>query len=212
MTKQQGSGQKNKASNELKDKAGELKDKANELKDKSSELKDKLVAGYEHMLERCRKQMEHIEGKATPALQELVASAKAKSVELGELTEEEAQKVANYLQRDLEDAGSFLADAKESLSAWLSFDLKLMESSLWKGFASLADKTSLEVMKLKQRLTGAGGYNSGEVTSLGSLQCSGCGKVVNFEKVARIPPCPKCHNTHFIRARETAAANKTKDS
>jgi Zn finger protein HypA/HybF involved in hydrogenase expression len=42
-------------------------------------------------------------------------------------------------------------------------------------------------------------YHSGEIIGLGTLACDKCGEKLHFHNPGRIPPCPKCHGTHFHR-------------
>ncbi len=165
--------------------------------------KERLIRGYETMLRRVKEAMDQLQDKASPAVHEHISKAKQKAVELEELTEEEAQKIVVYLQRDLHDVGVFLQDAKKVIGDWVYFDVQVVEDKLLRMFAQVADKTSLEIFEFKQQLKmdqeTRENYRAGEVTGIGTLQCKHCGHLQHFDKVSHIPPCPKCQEGLFKR-------------
>ncbi len=81
----------------------------------------------------------------------------------------------------------------------MSFDLELVEERLLDVFAKVADKTRLELAQLEAQAKRAETYHTGEITSIGTLACHACDTLVHFKKTGRIPPCPKCHKTVFVR-------------
>ena len=162
---------------------------------------DRLVAAYETMLERVHETVERAESHV-PALKQNLEQAREKAVELGELTREEADKVASYIERDMHDAAIYLSETGEQLKEWWDFDLKQMEERVLEAFASVADQTSLQLRQMKENLRRAELYHTGEITGPGTLKCTGCDKAMQFKKPGHIPPCPSCHATEFRR--ETA--------
>lgn len=160
---------------------------------------DRLSEAYEKMLGLMHEGVEHLEQETLPQLKERVALAREKMVELGELTREEADKVSLYLQRDLEDAGKFLADTGEEFRTWLRIDASLIETRLLDMLASVADQTSLQLKQWAEQARRSP-YKTGEITGPGMLVCQGCGEQIHFLKAGRIPPCPKCHGTEFKRS------------
>ena len=159
----------------------------------------KLVHGYNQMMERVKDALKESEKNTLTALRYNIDLAKEKAVELGELSREEAARIGDYLRRDLEDAGEYLADSGSELSSWLQFDVELVEDRLWEVFTAAADQTKLAYLELAQRAQRASEFHTGELTTVGSLYCSACGELLHFHGTSHIPPCPKCHNTHFLR-------------
>lgn len=43
-------------------------------------------------------------------------------------------------------------------------------------------------------------YESGEITSAGTLTCLNCGHVVRLERTAHVVPCPQCLGTRFRKS------------
>jgi hypothetical protein len=161
----------------------------------------RLVTAYNRMLEQVRHAGEVAEKEVRPALAHLLETAKDKAVELGELTREEAEKVAAWIRRDVGDAADYLRHSEAGeLVDWLKFDIRLVEERLLELFTSVADQTRLELIRLKQAAERSTEYHTGEVTGIGALACVGCGKVLHFHATGHIPPCPKCHGTRFVRA------------
>lgn len=167
-----------------------------------SEDKEKReLSGYERMLARVREIMEQAEETARPAFTEALERVKKTAVDLEELTRDEAERIAKYLQRDVEDAARTSAEDQD-LKTWFRMDLQLIEDWIWDHFSSVADKTRLEMIKFNASLKPPAGYHTGEITAPGVLTCTGCGAEMHFKKAGHIPPCPSCKGTTFTRAVE----------
>ncbi|WP_435104787.1 zinc ribbon-containing protein [Arhodomonas sp. AD133] len=165
----------------------------------SKEQRDREIQGYERMLERLRDRLESAEREFTPRVREALEHARDRAVELGELTREEADRVATSLRRDLEDAADYTARHDTDLNAWLRMDVQLVENWLWDQFSSVADRTRLEWLQFQQWLERAAEYHTGEIAGPGALHCTDCGETLTFTKAGHIPPCPKCRGTVYRR-------------
>lgn len=160
---------------------------------------ERLVEGYGRMMEHVREFLDDVEKKAAPTVMEAIDSAKQFSIDLGHLTREEADKVAEFIRRDLHDAADYLADSGKEFRDWLNLDLQLIERRVLDMFASVADKTRVELDGLAQRARAASQYHTGEIVAPGTLECVACNQVMHMHQTAQIPPCPKCHATVFRR-------------
>ena len=160
---------------------------------------DILGVAYETMLERSATEFRKLEKKTGPALHSLIDNAKAKAVELGEITEDEAAHLAEYLKRDLSDASFYISEHGRELKDWLGFEDSLIAAELLDVFLQAANPTTVEMNELKLELAAQSIYKTGEVTGPGALVCDECGEVLHFHKAGRIPPCPKCHKTSYHR-------------
>lgn len=127
--------------------------------------------------------------------------AKEKISEIGSLSQEEINHVADCVLRDIYHAAGYLTDnSHDSLSEWLKFDIQLLEDFALKSFLDVADKTRIELAELSQTTKlYSHPYKSGELTAPGSLSCKKCSKVITFKSPSMIPECPKCKATIFIR-------------
>jgi hypothetical protein len=162
---------------------------------------EKLITAYNRMMQRVRNTLDQAGDQAVPSLERNIEHAKEKAIELGELTREEAEKIAFYLRRDMQDAGEYLARTGRELGDWLEFDIDLIEDRLLDIFSLVADKTKLELMQFEQELREGPAYHTGEITGPGALMCDACGEIVHFHATGHIPPCPACRETHFHRPR-----------
>ena len=117
---------------------------------------------------------------------------------LNTFSKDEAALLKAYVQRDLTDAANYLDSTGKELKDWLGFDLELIESGLWSKFSAAADKTTLELLQIQQQALSVG-YSTGELAGIGTLLCDQCATPLHFHKPGHIPPCPKCHHTHFHR-------------
>lgn len=168
---------------------------------KPNEVTDKFLKTYHAMLDNVKELWQHAEEKAIPTLSENIEHAAEKASELGELTKEEAVKIGGYIQKDLEAAGEYLSDYiavnGPQLENWIKDELEFAESQFSDVFATLADKTRLELDELAERARQVGIWHTGEITNVGVLYCQSCDEVLHFKKPGHIPPCPKCRGTNF---------------
>jgi DNA-binding ferritin-like protein len=160
---------------------------------------DTLGEAYEKMYERTAAGLHSLKEKSSPVFHNLVDEAKEKAIELGELTEQEAEKLAKWLKRDIDDAANYLSDTGRELKDWLSFETNLLESVALEMMLKVSDKTTIALLKLKEKVSEKYAYHTGEVTAAGTLVCDKCSEQLNFYKAGKIPPCPKCHGTAYHR-------------
>ena len=123
-----------------------------------------------------------------------------KAIELGEISREEAEKVGEYLQRDIHEFAEHLNDTGAELRSWFYMDLELIEAKLVELMSQVADKTRVELTQLAVSARSPRLYRAGEISGPGTLQCRACGELIRFSKTDHISSCPKCHATEFIRS------------
>ena len=171
------------------------------MSDKSSDSHptDRLVAAYNRMMERMKSAIEEAGEQALPTLEENLRKAQEKAVELGELTREEAEKIAGYIKRDMEDAARYLEESGSELREWFRVDLELIEDRLLEMMMAVADRTQLELAEFQKEITEGPPYHTGEITGPGLLRCTSCGEELHFHHTGHIPPCPRCRGTIFRR-------------
>ena len=163
------------------------------------DLKHKLEQAYGHMLDIAKEFVVNARENSGPVIREALNEAKEKASELGELTSEEIERLSDYLEKDLTEAASFMQEQERELSDWLRLDLLVVEKFLLEKFESLADRTRIELEQLSLDADINGEWHTGEILSMGVLECIACGEQLHFEKPGHIPPCPKCHKTKFKR-------------
>lgn len=158
--------------------------------------KAKLLSGYQRMMNRVKDMWTHA---THDDLHQYIDLATEKAVELEELTREEAEKMGDYLRRDLYDAADFIANTEQSLADWMRFDLELVEARLLDTFTVMVDQTRNSLDNLAEQARLAVEWQSGEITGPGTLYCANCGQEVNFHQPGYIPHCPKCDSVLFKR-------------
>ncbi len=178
----------------------------------STDSPSPLVRYYHHLREQLFSATQ--DGKEQlPALTQLVADAKERSTELSELTREEIDAVAGYLQRDLEAAGSFLAETGDDLSRWFHMEETLIEDRLKSLFTQLADPTRIALDRLNAEARASQILRQGEVLGMGKIICTLCGHSQQFNEAGIIQACPECGATTFRRPDEelTGGAETAED-
>lgn len=171
-----------------------------ERKMKNSSHKDPidiLGAIYEKMYERTAESLKKATTITAELLHTAINEAEDKTIELEVVSKEDAKKISNWLKRDLTDAANYIADTEYELKDWLGFETTLLETYAKYLLESTADPTFVELFKLQENAKAASIYTTGEITGPGTLICDECGEVLHFHKVAKVPPCPKCHATQF---------------
>lgn len=158
-----------------------------------------LTEAYDTMHKRVTKSLHDAKEHTGPILNKYIEEARKKAVELDELTEKDAEKLTLWLKRDLDDAISHLADTDDKLIDWLGFETTRIESALLYMLLETADKTTVELLRLKDIAQRPYAYHTGEITGPGTLLCDQCEAKLHFHKAGHIPPCPKCHKTSFHR-------------
>ena len=160
---------------------------------------DRMSEAYERMLERVDEVLEKAEKSAIPNLRKALDQAREKAVELNELTREEAEKLTDYVERDMQDAARYLSQTGEEFRNWWRFDVKLVEQRMMEMFANVADRTRVELERFAEQAREASLYHTGEMSGPGTLVCTECGKELHFHKAGHIPPCPECRGTSYRR-------------
>ena len=164
--------------------------------------RERLVQAYHRMMDRVQASIDEAEEHAIPTLEQNLERAKERAIELGELTREEAERVAAYLKRDMDDAAHYLEESGNEFSAWLKFDIAQVERRLFEKMLTVADRTRIEMAEFEARMHEAQTYHTGEITGPGVLRCESCGEELHFSAPGHIPPCPKCHETTYVRAKQ----------
>jgi len=116
----------------------------------------------------------------------------------GEYTKEQAEKIGNYLRRDVSEVGKKAKQASDSvINAVEPHRVAAgVQSGLSRLLRSAADALTEIAGKSEQGLE----FKTGEVTSPGTLTCKDCGKEMHFKSTVKIPPCPSCHKTAFRKS------------
>lgn len=164
----------------------------------------KLIEAYNNLMEHLYEAMDDTLHSTADALE----IAKEKLSELGGLTQEEINHIADAVKRDLNQAAIHIEENQEQkeeekdedLSAWFKFDIELIENFALDAFMSLADKTRIEWAKLEQQAAKYHPYHSGDITGPGTFMCEECGKEIAFKSPSEIPECPNCKAKTFVRS------------
>jgi len=158
--------------------------------------KNKLIAAYSDFMKHLHETMEDTLHTFAEALE----ISREKTSKSSDLTEDELNKLSGYVKRDIEQAAHGLSNEedKDSLSEWFKFDIELIEDFALDAFLSVADKTRIELEKLRE-LAETHTYHSGDITVPGTFICDACGKEIAFKTTSEIPECPACQAKTFIR-------------
>jgi rubrerythrin len=160
---------------------------------------DALSEAFETMYEHVANNLHKLKDKTAPLVHDLVDEAREKVEQIEEVTEEDAEKLAKWLKRDLDDAATFVSETEYAFKDWIGFEASMVKSTFIDMMLDVADKTTVELLRMKDNSTKPYEYHTGEITGFGTLICDECGEKLHFHKAGKIPPCPKCHQTKFHR-------------
>ncbi len=160
---------------------------------------DTLGAAYNDMYEHVAANIHKATEKTGPMLHDLIDEAKDKAHEIDDLTEEDIEKLSVWLKRDLDDVINYLSETEYAVRDWLGFETSIIKDAMIHMMLDAADKTTVELLRMKANSHKPYDYHTGEIAGFGTLICDECGEKLHFHHTGKIPPCPKCHETSFHR-------------
>jgi len=164
----------------------------------NDELSQRLTRAYAEILEHAHDALEQAREETLPNLRSLLEVARKKAVHVGQVSRDDAEKVAEYIHRDIVHAAVYLESGQRNLSDWLRFDIQKIERRGAQVLATMVDHTR-ETLDDLANTADSLGWKTGEVVGPGTLHCKNCGQALHFHEAGHIPPCPKCHHAMFAR-------------
>lgn len=161
---------------------------------------NKLIKAYDDLMGHLYEALDDTLHTVADALE----IAKEKTSALGGHTQEEINKIADYVMRDVEHVATAPAapahqHKNDSWSEWLKFDIDLIENFALDAFMDIADKTKVKLAALEMEAKLYHPYKGGEVAGPGTFVCDACGKQIAFKSTSIIPACPECKGDSFSR-------------
>ncbi|MFW5444193.1 MAG: zinc ribbon-containing protein [Methylococcaceae bacterium] len=151
---------------------------------------NKFVKAYDELMEHLYEVMDD----SLHSVAEAMDIAKEKTIE--GLSQQDIDRVAHFLMRDIEHAAD---NDSNALSEWFKFDIELLENFALDAFTSIADKTRIELAKIENQANKYHPYQSGDIAGPGTFICDQCGKHIAFKSTSEIPECPECKAKTFTR-------------
>ena len=116
-------------------------------RNRANEMVGDLTRSYERMLARLRARLAQAEANAPLPIYMAIEEAREQAVALGEMTQDEAQQVSDWLSHDLLHLRDVLSRAERGVTSWLGLDLALIERGL---LDILADPTRVDWLRLQE--------------------------------------------------------------
>jgi len=133
--------------------------------------------------------------KSREAWEKAMETTRQKMTEAGEFTSEQGEAFKRYLRRDLEQTGEHMRqlgqEAKEGLNP------SRLGAGALSSLAKLLQVAGNALTELSSKTENALEYESGEITSAGSLTCLSCGHKIQLKKTSVVPECPECKGKRF---------------
>ena len=157
-----------------------------------------LVDGYNRMMERIKLTIDNATEDTSPTLQKAMDKAIEQARVQKELTKDEAEKIANTIKNDLNDAAEHLMETNSDFTEWLKMDLDALEQKILDLFLSVADHTRMEIKQFIGNIDD-GTYYATDLACRGSYQCQHCNNVLRIDRVGPLVSCPVCKQAEFRR-------------
>lgn len=116
----------------------------------------------------------------------------------GDFTRDQAEKIGNYVRRDLTEVGAKINQTRQTVIN--AAEPRRLAAGVQSGLARLLNTAADVLTDFAQRSEKVLEFHTGEVTSPGTLTCKNCGKEMHLYSTVRIPPCPSCHKTLFRKS------------
>ncbi|MCF7981658.1 MAG: zinc ribbon-containing protein [Pseudomonadales bacterium] len=158
-------------------------------------------SNYDRLLQRIKVSLEKVEQKTTEAIQHEIEQAIELEEAAEEMTREELDLLGAYLKRDIASLSRFVSTTGKGVADWLKFDLHLLEDKIASLLLSVADKTIIEQLELKQELENEGDeiYVAGETVVAGTFACLNCGDIYVITKPTILENCLECGADTYSR-------------
>ena len=160
---------------------------------------DALGAAYEKLYEHVAKNFHNAEEKTESLLHDLLQEAKEKASQMKELSEQEVEKIADWVKRDIMDLTTYLGETEHELKDWLGFETSLIENKFLDVLLKSADQTREKLLQFKIKSYLASAYHADEIVGPGTFSCDNCGEKLHLHKAGKMPSCSKCNATNFHR-------------
>ncbi|MDH3999086.1 MAG: zinc ribbon-containing protein [Desulfuromonadales bacterium] len=149
------------------------------------------VGLYEKIASRTAELLE--EGRKT--FDEALKKAKEEIASAGDYSREHADKIGEYVQRDLKANANKAVDAVKK-----SVEPQRLAAGAQSAFSRILTSAAETLTGLAEKSEKLLEFKTGEITSPGTLTCKDCETEMHITKTVRIPPCPKCHKTLFRKS------------
>jgi len=167
---------------------------------KPDQDKEKLAEQYDKFVKMAHEFYTAGRDMSQEALSVAVSKTRAQMTALGELSADQASSFANYMKRDLEQTAEDVTrmgeNAKEHLSP------RRIGAGALSSLASLLQTGADSLRNLAGTPASPRTYNTGEVTSAGTLTCTACRHQEQFSKTGVVPTCSNCRGTVFEKLGE----------
>ncbi len=150
---------------------------------------------YDRYAERTRELFEASQEKGKEAMDKAIEMAREQFTAAGEFSAEQGEAFRKYMQRDLAQTEADMRTVGQEAAE--RFQPARLGAGAFSSMARLLQATGSALQTLSHKAEVALHYNTGEITSAGTLTCTKCGQTVRLKHSSHIPPCPRCHGTEF---------------
>ena len=164
----------------------------------NDEQKSRSEILYDRFAEKSRELFEANHEKGREALDKAMDLAREQLAAAGEFSAEQGEQFKKFLRRDLEQTADDMRrlgqEAQERLHP------SRVGAGALSSLARLMHATGDSLNSLSRKAEETLAYNTGELTTAGTLTCSACNQKVHLKDTGHVPPCPKCHSTRFRKS------------
>lgn len=173
---------------------------------RDDETRRRLESAYDRFAEHVVDALRAGRDLGREGIEAAMEKARARLADAGEFSAAQGERFKTWLRRDLGLQVEEQAREAREFGRGLGHEAaqKLSPARLRDGtlatLATLLRSSGETLQAWSERADAAVEYESGEITSAGTLTCLSCGHVAHLEHTAQIPPCPVCLGTRFRKS------------
>lgn len=163
---------------------------AEHIKQQITEQYDKLANTFNELYFKSK-------ARGYESMEDALDKANEHLTAIGEFSAERGTELKQFLARDLDQTISVAHQLGEEAKDKLN-PARLTAGAL-ASLASVLELSTSALQTLTEKTKAQITYSTGEVASAGSFTCQSCEHTLHLKSTGHIPPCSKCHGTHFTK-------------
>ncbi|MBI2277835.1 MAG: hypothetical protein HYU74_10825 [Dechloromonas sp.] len=164
--------------------------------------KERLEAAYERFAEHVAEAFQSGRSLGRQGFEAAMEKTRERLAAAGEFSAGQGERFKEFLRRDLgthldkqaQMARQFSREAGQHLQP------ERLRDGMLATLATMLRSGGETLQEWSHKANEAVIYESGEITSAGSLTCLNCGHAIHLDKTAHVAPCPACLGTRFRKS------------
>lgn len=164
--------------------------------------KERLEAAYDRFAAHVVEALQSGRSLGRQGFEAAMEKARAQLAAAGEFSAGQGERFKEFLRRDLGPHLEEQAQAARQFGreAGQHLQPERLRDGLLATLATVLRSGGETLQEWSHKADQAVIYESGEITSAGTLTCLNCGHAIHLDKTAHVAPCPVCLGTRFRKS------------